>query len=256
MAELDDLAADIGARSIEVVDLTAPLHAGTPVMQLPAEFGQTWSFQLEEISSYDDRGPDWYWNNIRTGEHTGTHFDAPVHWVNGRDKDDVSQVSPQRLVGPAKVIDKTSEVEEDPDYLLTVGDIQAWEAQHGPLGECWLLFRTGWSRRGDDPIAFANADENGPHTPGVSADAVRYLAASSIIGLGVETVGTDAGQAFALDPPHPCHSIALGAEKYGITQLRTLDRLPTTGAVVIVAPLPIINGSGSPCRVLALVSTS
>lgn len=254
MADLNALAAQIVDGSIEVVDLTAPLHSGTPIMQLPPEFGQTWPFQLEEISAYDDRGPEWYWNNIRTGEHTGTHFDAPVHWINGRDKDDVSQVPSQRLVGPAKVIDKTSEVAENPDYLLTVDDIQTWEAEHGPLGECWVLIRTGWSRHGHDPVAFANADETGPHTPGMSAAAARYLAESSIIGLGVETVGTDAGQAFTLDPPYPCHSTTLGAEKYGITQLRNLDRLPTTGAVVVVAPLPIVKGSGSPCRVLALVA--
>lgn len=254
MTDLSNLAAQLLDGSIEVIDLTTPLHSGTPILQLPPEMGQTSSFELEEISAYDDRGPGWYWNNFRTGEHTGTHFDAPIHWITGRDKDDVSQVPAQRLVGPAMVIDKTAEVEADPDYCLTVEDIAAWESEHGKLGKGWLLFRTGWSRHGDDPAAFANADDKGPHTPGVTPEAAKYLSESDIMGWGVETVGTDAGQAFGFEPAFPCHAMTLGADKYGITQLRNLDKLPITGAVVIAAPLPIVKGSGSPCRVLALVS--
>ena len=86
MADLAALAARIIDGTIEVVDLTSPLHTGTPILQLPPEFGQTVPFQLEEISRYDDRGPAWYWNNFRTGEHTGTHLDAPNHWVTGKDR--------------------------------------------------------------------------------------------------------------------------------------------------------------------------
>ena len=82
----------------------------------------------------------------------------------------------------------------------------------------------------------------------------QWLAASeSIIGLGVETVGTDAGAAHSFDPPFPCHSSLLGAGKYGLTQLQNLALLPPSGAVVIAGPLPIVGGSGSPCRALALV---
>ena len=72
-------------------------------------------------------------------------------------------------------------------------------------------------------------------------------------GVGVETVGTDAGLAHSFDPPFPCHSFLLGHDKYGLTQLQNLSQLPATGAVVIAGPLPIVHGSGSPCRVLALV---
>ncbi|MEO3787313.1 cyclase family protein [Actinocorallia sp. B10E7] len=255
MTDLSAFAAGLADGSIEVIDLTSPLHAGTPILMLPPEMGQTARFELEEISRYDDRGPAWYWNNFRTGEHTGTHFDAPNHWVSGKDLDDVSQVPVKRLIGPAVVIDKTAEAAKDPDYLLTVEDITAWEAEHGALPEgAWLIYRTGWSARGEDPEAFANADENGAHTPGMSPEAARYLAGTGILGVGVETVGTDAGGAFAFDPPFPCHAMFLGANKYGLTQLRNVDALPATGAVVVAAPLPIVNGSGSPCRVLALVA--
>ena len=258
MAGLAALAAQLVSGAIEVVDLTSPLHAGTPILALPEPMGQTATFALEEISRYDDRGPAWYWNNFRTGEHTGTHFDAPNHWVTGRHLDDVSAVPAQRLVGPAVVIDRVAASTADPDYLLDVADLEDWQAANGPLPEHgWLLFRTGWSRHGDDPAAFANAGESGPRTPGLTPAAARYLAEeTAILGLGVETVGTDAGAAFGFDPPFPCHSYLLGAGKYGLTQLRNLDRLPATGAVVVAAPLPIVSGSGSPCRVLALVATA
>lgn len=256
MADLSALAAGLVDGSVEVIDLTSPLHSGTPILGLPPEMGQTATFELELISRYDEKGPAWYWNNFHTGEHTGTHFDAPIHWVTGKDLDDVSQVPAQRLVGPAVVIDKTAEVAQNPDFCLDVADIKAWEAQNGPMPKhAWMLYRTGWSKFGDDPAAFANADANGPHTPGMTPAAAKYLAEETdILGMGVETVGTDAGGAFAFDPPFPCHTLFLGANKYGLTQLRNLNRLPITGAVVVAAPLPIVNGSGSPCRVLAFVA--
>ena len=256
MADLSGLAAALVDGSVEVIDLTSPLHSGTPILGLPPEFGQTATFQLELISEYDEKGPAWYWNNFHTGEHTGTHFDAPNHWITGKDLDDVSQVPAQRLIGPAVVIDTTAQVAANPDFCLDVSDIKDWEAANGAIPKgAWLLFRTGWSKFGDDPAAFANADESGPHTPGLTPAAARYLAEETeILGMGVETVGTDAGGAFGFDPPFPCHTMLMGANKYGVTQLRNLNRLPVTGAVVIVAPLPIVKGSGSPCRVLALVS--
>ncbi|GGI07998.1 cyclase family protein [Egicoccus halophilus] len=255
MGSLDDVAARLVDGTIEVIDLTAPLHADTPILALPEPFGQTEPFRLHEISRYDERGPAWYWNNITTGEHTGTHFDAPVHWVTGQDGDDVATVPPSRLVGPAVVLDVTDRVAEDPDFLLEVDDVHAWEAEHGPLpARGWLLYRTGWDARGEDPAAFANADDDGPHTPGISVACARYLAEETeLLGLGVETVGTDAGAAAGFDPPFPCHGFLLGAGRYGLTQLRNLGRLPARGAVVVAAPLPIVGGSGSPARVLALV---
>ncbi|MFC7533821.1 cyclase family protein [Actinoplanes sp. GCM10030250] len=255
MSILQALVSGVGSGAIEVVELTAPLSSGTPILKLPEPFANTITFSLEEISRYDDRGPAWYWNNIHTGEHTGTHFDAPVHWVTGRDGDDVSQVPLRRLIAPAVVIDVADRVAADPDFLLEVEHIREWEKTNGPLPDGgWLLLRTGWDSRSDDQEAFLNADETGPHTPGVSVEAAKWLAEEApVIGIGVETVGTDAGAAHSFDPPFPCHSYLLGAGKYGLTQLRNLRQLPPTGAVVIAAPLPIVGGSGSPARVLALV---
>jgi kynurenine formamidase len=255
MAVLEELLAAVATGRVEVVDLTAPLGETTPILLLPEPFANTRPFRLEEISRYDERGPAWYWNNISTGEHVGTHFDAPVHWVTGRDADDVAQVPPRRLIGAAAVLDCTERAAADPDFLLEVEHIRGWEKEHGPLPEGgWLLYRTGWDRRSADQADFLNADETGPHTPGISVECARWLAEEApVIGVGVETVGTDAGAAHSFDPAFPCHSYLLGAGKYGLTQLQNLASLPPAGAVVLAAPLPIVGGSGSPARVLALV---
>jgi kynurenine formamidase len=255
MGVLHDLVGAISAGSVEVIDLTAPLSDMTPTIQLPPPFVNTPGFELRELSRYDDRGPAWYWNAFSAGEHVGTHFDAPVHWITGRDGRDVAQVPPSQLIAPAAVIDKTAEATADPDFLLEVEHIKAWEDDNGPLPDGgWLLYRTGWDERADDQERFLNADDTGPHTPGISVECARWLADTGpIIGLGVETVGTDAGTAHSFDPAFPCHAFLLGNGKYGLTQLANVARLPATGAVVVASPLPIVGGSGSPCRVLALV---
>ena len=255
MGVLAELMSGLGSGAIEVIDLTAPLSDRTPIIQLPPPFANTPGFSLEEISRYDDRGPAWYWNTIHTGEHVGTHFDAPIHWATGRDGLDVSQVPARHLIARAAVIDMTAECARDADFLLEVDHIRVWEAEHGPLpAGGWLLYRTGWDARAHDQAEFLNADQNGPHTPGVSIECARWLAEQApIIGMGVETVGTDAGAAHGFDTPFPCHSFLLGANRYGLTQLANLASLPPTGAVLLAGPLPIETGSGSPARVLALV---
>ena len=138
----------------------------------------------------------------------------------------------ERLVGPAVVIDKSAESAEDPDFCLTVDHIREFEAEHGPLPESgWLLLRTGWDARAHDEAAFLNADDTGPHTPGFDVECARWIAEESpLVGVGVETVGTDAGAAHSFDPPFPVHSFVLGAGKYGLTQLANLAQLPPTGA--------------------------
>lgn len=255
MSVLTQFADALADGSIEVIDLTSKLSNDTPILQLPPEFGQTAKFELELISDCDDAGPGWYWNNFRTGEHTGTHFDAPNHWFTGRDGEDVSQVPAGKLVRPAVVLDFSAEADADPDFLLTVDHIKDWEANNGPLPEGgWMIYRTGWSKHTGAQDTALNANETGPHTPGMTSETARWLAEEApIIGLGVETIGTDAGIGHSLEPMYPCHNLMHGNGKYGITQLQNVDKLPTTGFMIITAPLPIVGGSGSPARILALV---
>jgi kynurenine formamidase len=240
---------------IRVVDLTQTLRPETPVIRLPPQFAPSSPFRLEEISRYDERGVAWYWNNLSCGEHTGTHFDAPAHWVTGRDLPaaHTDTIDVQRLIAPACVVDCSSEAAVDEDFILEPAHLEAWEARHGtiPRGS-WVLMRTDWWKRAD-PSAFLNAREDGPHVPGPSPAAMRFLIEErDIVGWGVETVGTDAGQAHAFDPPFPAHHLLHGAGRFGLASLCHLDQLPATGAVLIAAPLKIAHGSGSPLRVLAL----
>lgn len=254
MSVLANLVDALASGAVEIVDLTAPLSSDTPLLELPPEFGQTARFELEEISRYDDRGPAWYWNNFHTGEHTGTHFDAPIHWVTGRDHPDIAAVPVAAFVAPAVVIDVTRNVAQDPDFLIEREHLDSFQAEHGafPRGG-WLLCRTGWSERTTQE-AMVNNTETGPTSPGMSPDCARWVAEESPLqGIGVETIGTDAGAAHSFDPPFPCHSFFLGNGKYGLAQLQNLDAVPATGAVVIASPLKIVTGSGSPVRVIALV---
>ncbi|MFT4053333.1 MAG: cyclase family protein [Novosphingobium sp.] len=252
---LASLAHALTAGDITVVDLTQTLSEDTPLLVLPEPFGQTAAFSRQEISRYDERGVAWHWNNFTVGEHTGTHFDAPVHWVSGKDLPDntIDKVPPQKLVAPAVVLDFSAECAANPDFLLTAEHIKAWEAEHGaiPAG-AWVLFRTDWSKL--DVDAYTNRKEDGAHTPGPDASAIQYILDRDALGFGVETIGTDAGQAHLLDPMYPAHTLLHGAGKYGLQCLENLDRLPATGAIVIASPLKILGGSGSPLRVLALVS--
>jgi kynurenine formamidase len=255
VSALEDFVSALTSGSIRIVDLTQPLHEGTPTIQLPAPFVNTPGFSLEELSRYDERGPAWYWNAFKSGEHVGTHLDAPNHWISGKDLTDVSQIPLATLVGPAAVIDRSADVVSDPDFLLTVEHIREWEGEHGPLPEGgWLLYRTGWDARAHDQTQFINADEHGAHTPGIDPDCARWLAEeATIVGVGVETVGTDAGAAPGFEPAFPCHYFLLGAGKLGLTQLANLAELPPTGSVLVVAPLKISGGSGSPARAFAFL---
>ncbi len=254
---LAELIQELQSGRLRVVDLTQPLNPETPILPLPPQWNNTPRFKIWELSRYDERGPAWYWNAFETGEHTGTHFDAPIHWISGKDLPDnsVDRIPPKQFIGPACVIDVSREVRQDSDYLLTVDHVLDWEKENGriPAG-AWVLLRTGWSKR-TDPKQYINLKEDGPHTPGWAKECSELLATErDILGVGVETVGTDAGQAATFQPPFSNHYFMHGSGKFGLAGLCNLDQLPPTGAIVIAAPLKITNGSGSPVRAIAITS--
>ncbi|MBL4597540.1 MAG: cyclase family protein [Rhizobiaceae bacterium] len=252
---LADFAAQIVSGDIRVVDLTHTLDPDFPVIILPPEFGQCARFRMEEISAYDHRGPAWKWNNISMSEHTGTHFDAPSHWVSGRDlpNNSVDSIPPENFIGAVVVIDCSEGTAANDDYELTPEIIQEWEAIHGKIPKgSWVLMRTDWSKRSG--AEYLNMKDDGPHSPGPTPDGIRFLIDQrDIRGFGTECVGTDAGQGANHTPPYPAHFFLHGAGKYGLQCLANLDQLPSTGAVLFAAPLKIKNGTGSPLRILAMV---
>jgi kynurenine formamidase len=255
MTLLTQLVDALNGGSLKVVDLTSPLSPETPVIGLPPQFGNSPGLSMDVISCFDDKGPGWYWNVLHLGEHTGTHFDAPVHWITGKDLPDntCATIPARKFIGPACVIDVSKEVAQNEDFLLTPDHVAAWEKQHGTIPkDSWVLLRTDWSKR-SDATSFLNVKADGPHSPGFHKSTSELLARDrQVLGVGVETVGTDAGQAGTFDPPFPNHGTMHGNGRFGLASLRNLDQLPSTGAIVIAAPLKIVGGSGSPLRVLAI----
>ena len=180
-ALLSELAGALAGGGVRVIDLSQTLSPRFPQIVLPPEFDQCAPFRMEEISRYDARGPAWYWNNLSFGEHTGTHFDAPVHWITGRDlpENTTDTIAPASFVGPACVVDCAGEAARDADFLLTADRLRAWEDRHGKISPgSWVLMRTDWSKRAD-PVAYQNFDETGQHTPGPDVSAVRFWSSSA-----------------------------------------------------------------------------
>jgi len=244
---------------VEVVDLTAVLGPKTPLLKLPPELAvDTPPIEIHRISEYDKDGPWWAWNWLKLGEHSGTHFDAPRHWITGKDYADGSTdtIGVKNFVAPANVIDCSKEATVNPDFLLTAEGVKAWEKKHGDIrpGE-WVLMRTDWYKRNGSEAAFLNMDENGPHSPGPSNDCIQYIIEKGAIGWGTECIGTDAGSAGGMEIPFPAHNLMHKNNRYGLASLCNLDRLPPKGAILIAAPLKIERGTGSPVRALALVQS-
>jgi len=162
-----------------------------------------------------------------------------VHWVSGKDLPDstVDRIAPKKFIGPACVIDVTKDVERNADFLLTSGHIRQWEAGHGriPSG-AWVLLRTGWSKTRRSRAIHQPQGRRAAH-PGWAKECSEFLAASrDVLGVGVETVGTDAGQAAKFDPPFSNHYFMHGSGKFGLASLCNLDQLPPTGPWSSAAP--------------------
>ena len=255
---LGALAGLLASGNVQVVDLTGVLGPETPLLKLPPELAvDTPPVKIHQISNYDKNGPFWAWNWLELGEHSGTHFDAPHHWITGKDHADgaTDTLDVQRLIAPVNVLDFSQQVAADSDFLLDVDHIKAWEDRHGQInaGE-WVVLRSDWDQYADNEARFLNADETGPHTPGPTAAAIQYLVDKGIVGWGSQCIGTDAGQAGGMEPPFPAHNLLHKNNRFGLASLANLDQLPPKGAILIVAPLKIKNGTGSPIRAMALVA--
>jgi len=251
------LAGALALGQVRVVDCSGVLGPETPLLKLPPDFAKdTPPIKIHRISAYDQDGPFWAWNWLELGEHSGTHFDAPKHWITGRDFPDgaTDTLDVQRLVAPVNVLDFSTACAANPDFLLTVDHIKTWEGQHGAInaGE-WFVLRSDWDKRAYDEGLFLNANATGPHTPGPTAEAIQYLIGKGIVGWGSQCIGTDAGQAGGMTPPFPAHNLLHANNRFGLASLANLDKLPPKGAILIAAPLKIKGGTGSPIRALALV---
>ena len=258
---LDSLGAMLLSGQVKIVDCTAVLGPDTPILRLPEDFAtNTPKVEIHKISEYDKNGPFFAWNWLKLGEHSGTHFDAPHHWISGKDFEDgyTDTLDVQRLIAPVNVIDCSAQATEDPDFLLTAEHVKEWEAEYGEInpGE-WVVMRTDWDKRSHDEEFFLNEDpdphEDGSHSPGPTTECMDYLLAKGIVGWGAQCIGTDAGMAGKFSPPYPAHNYLHRDNCFGLASLANLDLLPPKGAILMAAPLKFELGTGSPIRALALV---
>ncbi len=224
-----------------VVDLTQPVHPG--LVMWPGSSGPAFEVLVNVV-------PDgFYGRRVTIGEHTGTHFDAPCHMVDGAAR--LHQIDPSTLIRPAAVIDISSEVGDDPDATLTLAQVEAFERAHGPVPTGGIvLLRTGWEDRNTDPVRYAGAPGD-LRFPGYGEEAARFLVEQRrVVGLGIDTLGIDAGAAtdFVVH-----RQVSHPAGVWHLEGLQNLKAVPPQGATVFVGVLLLVDGSGSPARVLALV---
>ena len=180
---------------------------------------------------------------------TGTHFDSGGHIVAGKRR--VHQYGPADLIAPLCVINVTASTERDADYRLTPQDVHNYQRVHGPIPPASLvLLNSGWTRRWPDATAVLNVDTaNVRHFPGYSVDAAVMLVELGVVGVAVDTMSIDYGPSAGFE----VHHVVLGADKYGVENVKVVDGLPEMGATAVVCPLLYEDGSESPCRMFAHV---
>jgi kynurenine formamidase len=190
----------------------------------------------------------YYQQEWRLLEHIGTHVDAPGHFTPG------GRLAPElpidELITPAVVIDISTRAADEPDTVVTIDDVRAHERRHGRIPDgAAVLMDSGWGSRIDDPAAYRGADAAGTlHFPGFGADTCQWLLERRRIrSLGVDTLSIDPGVSTTFDT----HLLLTGADRYGLENLAHLDRIPPTGATIVVGLIPFEEGSGGPARVFA-----
>lgn len=213
-------------------------------------------FRLEKVADGVTPGGYYYAaNNFFSSEHGGTHLDAPIHFAQGRQT--VDQVPLDRLFGPAAVVDVAAAAARDPDYLITVDDLEAFERAHGRLEpDVILVLRTGFASRWPDPVRYLGTAERGEagaaklHFPGLHPDAARWLVSNRPVkAVGIDTASIDHGPSKAFES----HRVLYERDIPAFENLASLDALPARGAYIIALPMKIAGGSGAPLRAVALV---
>ena len=212
-------------------------------------------FRLDKVA--DGMTPEGYYyaaNTFATAEHGGTHLDAPVHFAQGRWS--VDQIPLEQLMGDAAVIDVSAKCAAQPDYQVTVGDIEAWEREHGSLNGLIVLIRTDYSKRWPDAARYLGTAERGEgavarlHFPGLHPDAAKWLVSNRTVkAVGIDTASIDYGQSTLFET----HRVLYERNVPGLENLAQLDRLPARGATLVALPMKIGGGSGAPLRAIALL---
>lgn len=225
----------------QVLDLTQPMYEGMPFWPGGVPFTMT------RLVDYAEGG--YRLHKFEVGENTGTHVDAPSHFIEGGTP--IENIALNQLVTPAVMIDIQDKVAQDEDYLLSADDVRAWEAEHGEIPSgALVILNTGWYKRFGEPERYINMDAEGVmRFPGYGPDAAELLLERDVAGIGIDTLSLDNGSAETF----ATHDIMLGADKYQIENMANLDALPPTGATIVVGVLPVRDGSQAQARIFALL---
>lgn len=232
----------IGSLAVNtMVDLT---HVWSPTF--PVFAGAEY---LSEEVVYTVAEHGYYVKRLHFEEHTGTHLDAPAHFIEGGLTADVLPI--ENFIAPIIVVDISEKAAEDDDAALTVDDLMAWEASYGPIPErAFVAMYSGWESRIAEPDTYVNVDAEGvQHYPGFDPEAAAFLVEErDIVGIGVDTLSQDPGNS----EDFGTHVTILGAGKYAVENVANLAQLPPLGANVIVGGPKHEAASGGPARVYAV----
>jgi kynurenine formamidase len=216
-----------------IIDLSHPIHDGMPTFPVAWHpYVEVTQLGRHGIEARETR-------KIVLGTHTGTHVDAPLHFIPGGSSVDALPL--ELLTGPARLVDLAPWTEKqafDAAFLArALGD-------EAPVPR--LVLRTGFSRFwGTLPYFTRN--------PFLTADAAQFL-----IDRGVRLLGMDLPQIDSADhgrgcsPDSPNHRIMLGQGCHFVENLTNLEQLRGPVFEWIVAPLPLRGGDGATCRSLAI----
>jgi kynurenine formamidase len=223
-----------------VVDLTHRLRKSFPTFD---------GMQPTDEVIYDFDTAGFYAKRWEISEHTGTHLDTPGHFNEGMRL--VDDLVAAELMAPIVVIDIRHKARRNPNATVDPDDLMRFERRYGRIpSRALVCMNSGWADKAHDPAAYLG----GPafpefNFPGFSIAAADWLVARrNPVGIGVDTVSLDPGNSSTFD----VHVGFLGSDRYGVENLANLDRIPPVGAEAFVGPIPWEDGSGSPCRVLAV----
>ena len=229
----------LAAGASKVEDMTHTYDA-----DFPTYFGKP-GVEITQNFNFAENGFNLFTLNLN--EHTGTHIDAPLHF--SADGASVDEIPISQLVAPLCVIDIAARAEGDADTQVTPDDIKAWMAKHGdiPANAC-VAMHSGWGPKTGGE-GFRNFDGTAMHFPGFHVEAATMLIEETgAQSLASDTLSLDHGPS----ADFATHYAWLPTGRFGIENLANLDKVPASGATLMIGAPKHRGGSGGPARIMAM----
>jgi kynurenine formamidase len=226
-----------------IVDLTHTLTSDFPFIPVKK---LTYPFELIPMATLKDNGVEA--NSWKIHEHLGTHTDAPNHFIEGQKS--LDQLELKDLIVPVVVIDIEAKASKNSDAELTVDDIIKFEKECGEIPDhsCVMMY-SGWEKHLKDSLFVGLDSKQVKHYPGFSNDAIKFLVKErNIAGIGVDVLSFDPGT----DENYTGHKTLFEAGKWGVECVANLNKIPKSGATVIVAAPKVGKATGGFSRIIAV----